>query len=147
MGTLRQLKMKMKTDREWHKTLVRGSRNEILIDLDGDKEADIGLLDVSGNGDVDTIAIDLTGDGEFNLYFSDTDENGIPDLVLMDELGNGDIKILGIGKEVEDGMISAAAAINAAIVAGEYVSSVLEKALDEMEEEIKLARKQLRSFK
>ncbi len=144
MGTLRQLKMKMKMDRDWHKTLVRGSRNEILIDLDGDKEADIGLLDVSGNGDVDTIAIDLTGDGEFNLYFSDTDENGIPDLVLMDEEGNGDIKILGIGQEVEDGMISAAAAISASIVTGEYVSSVLEKALDEMEDEIKLARKQLK---
>ena len=41
MGTLRKLKTKMKFDRDWHKTLLRSGKDEILIDIDGDKEAAI----------------------------------------------------------------------------------------------------------
>ena len=43
MGTLRKLRMAMKTDRDLRRLMVRGSHNEILLDLDGDKEADIAL--------------------------------------------------------------------------------------------------------
>ncbi len=72
MGTLKKMKMKLRMDKDLRKTLVRSARNEILIDLDGDREADVALLDTTGDGDIDTLAMDLTGDGEFNLYFTDT---------------------------------------------------------------------------
>ena len=45
MGTLRQLKMKMRLDADLRPMLVRAMRHEILIDLDGDKVADIALID------------------------------------------------------------------------------------------------------
>ncbi len=147
MGTLRKLKMKMKLDRDWHKTLVRGGRNEILIDVDGDKEPDVAIMDTTGNGDVDTIAVDLTGDGEFNLYISDTDGNGIPDLILLDEEGDGNARVLGMGKEVEDAIIVAANAVKVALAAGDYIASALEDALDELDKEVKMARKQLKKLK
>ncbi len=31
MGTLRKLKMKMRMDKDWHKTLLRSSKDEIHI--------------------------------------------------------------------------------------------------------------------
>ena len=37
--------------------LVRGSRHEILLDLDGDGQADIGLIDENTDGDIDTVAV------------------------------------------------------------------------------------------
>lgn len=147
MGTLRKLKMKMRLDRDWHKTLIRGSKDEILIDVDGDKQPDVAILDTTGNGDIDTVAVDLTGDGDFNLYISDTDGNGIPDLVLMDEDGAGDLQVLGMGKEVEDAVLAAANAVRLAVIAGDYLSAALDEALDELDHEVKLARKQLRKLR
>lgn len=144
MGTLRKLKTKMRFDRDWHKTLLRSGKDEILIDLDGDKEADIALLDTTGNGDVDTLAVDLTGDGEFNLYFGDTDQNGIPDVVLYDEDGTGDLQILGIGKELEDAIIETAMMIRAAIITGDYNADALEAELDELYKDVKAAQKELK---
>lgn len=144
MGTLRKLKMKMRMDKDWHKTLLRSSRNEILIDVDGDKEADVALMDTTGNGDVDTIAVDLTGDGEFNLYFGDTDDNGIPDVILYDEEGNGNLEILGLGKEVEEAILSAVAAIQTILLADEYINATLEAELDELDRRVKEARKQMK---
>lgn len=144
MGTLRKLKTKMRFDKDWHKTLVRGARNEILIDLDGDKEADIAIMDTTGDGDIDTVAVDLTGDGEFNLYFSDTDHNGIPDMVLLDAEGTGDLELLGIGKDVEAAMIEAARTVEAMIVAGDYIAEELEHALDALDRDVKAARRELK---
>ena len=132
MGTLRKLKTKMKFDRDWHKTLLRSAKNEILIDIDGDKEADLALLDTTGDGDIDTLAIDLTGDGEFNLYFGDTDQNGIPDVVLYDENGTGDLELLGIGPEVEEAIINTVGLIRAAVITGDYIADALEQELDEL---------------
>lgn len=147
MGTLRKLKTKMKFDRDWHKTLLRSAKNEILIDIDGDKEADLALLDTTGDGDIDTLAIDLTGDGEFNLYFGDTDQNGIPDVVLYDENGTGDLELLGIGPEVEEAIISTVGLIRAAVITGDYIADALEQELDELDKDIKAARKQLKKRK
>lgn len=147
MGTLRKLKIKMRLDHDWHKTLVRGSRNEILIDVDGDKQPDVAILDTTGNGDIDTVAVDLTGDGEFNLYVSDTDGNGIPDLVLLDEDGTGDVQVLGMGQDVENAVLRAANAVRLAVIAGDYLSEVLDAALDELDQEVKLARKQLKKLR
>ncbi len=147
MGTLRKLKMKMKFDRDWHKTLVRGGRNEILIDLDGDKEPDVAIMDTTGNGDIDTLAVDLTGDGEFNLYIKDTNGNGIPDLILLDEEGDGNAKVLGMGQDVEDAIVRAADAVRIAIAAGDYIAENLELALDNLDKEVKIARKQLKKLR
>ena len=144
MGTLRKLKTKMKFDRDWHKTLLRSGKDEILIDIDGDKEADLALLDTTGDGDIDTLAVDLTGDGEFNLYFGDTDQNGIPDVVLYDENGTGSLELLGLGKEVEDAIVSTACMIRAAVITGDYIADALEQELDELQREIKAAQKELK---
>ena len=134
MGTLRKLKTKMKFDRDWHKTLLRSGKDEILIDIDGDKEADLALLDT-------------TGDGEFNLYFGDTDQNGIPDVVLYDENGTGSLELLGLGKEVEDAIVSTACMIRAAVITGDYIADALEQELDELQREIKAAQKELKKAK
>ncbi len=140
---LKRLKMKMRMSRDWRKTLVRSSMNEILIDLDGDSQPDIAIMDAAGDGNADTIAVDLTGDGEFNLYFTDRDGNGIPDVVYVDENGDGDWKLLGMGKEVEDAMIAAANRIQLAIAADEFEASVMEEALDELDKDVRRARKEL----
>lgn len=144
MGTLRKLKKKMKFDRDWHKTLLRSPKNEILIDLDGDKEADLALLDTTGNGDIDTLAVDLTGDGEFNLYFGDTDQNGIPDIVLYDEDEAGSLEVLGLGKEVEDAVLNTVALIRASVITGDYIADALDRELDELNREIKSIQKELK---
>ena len=144
MGTLRKLKSKMRFDRDWHKTLLRSAKNEILIDIDGDKEADLALIDTTGDGNIDTLAVDLTGDGEFNLYLGDTDQNGIPDVALYDENGTGDLELLGLGKEVEDAIIGTACLIRAAVVTGDYIAAALEEELDELDRQIKAAQKELK---
>ena len=147
MGTLKKLKNKMGFDRDWHKTLLRSPKNEILIDIDGDKEADLALLDTTGDGDIDTLAVDLTGDGEFNLYFGDTDKNGVPDVVLYDENGTGNLEILGLGQDVEDAIINTVALIRAAVITGDYIADALEQELDELDREIKAAQKALKKRK
>ncbi len=147
MGTLKKLKNKMRFDRDWHKTLLRSPKNEILIDIDGDKEADLALLDTTGDGDIDTLAVDLTGDGEFNLYFGDTDKNGVPDVVLYDENGTGNLEILGLGQDVEDAIINTVALIRAAVITGDYIADALEQELDELDREIKAAQKALKKRK
>lgn len=147
MGTLRKMKMKMRLDKDLHKTLVRSAKNEILIDVDGDHEADFALMDTTGDGDIDTLAVDLTGDGEFNMYFTDTDHNGLPDVVLLDTTGKGDIELLGIGKEVEDAMIELANEILKMMEAGDYIANVLDATLEELDKDIRQARKALKNRK
>ncbi len=147
MGTLRKLKTKMKLDRDWHKSILRSGKDEILIDIDGDKEADLALFDTTGDGNIDTLAIDLTGDGEFNLYFGDTDANGIPDVVLYDEDGSGSLEVLGLGKEVEDAIVELVGAIRDIVITGDYLAEALDEKLDELEDEIKIARKELKKLR
>ena len=73
MGTVKELKKYMKSDEELRTMLVRSGRHEVLIDLDGDKVADIALVDNNEDGDIDMIAVDVTGNGDFNLYIGDDD--------------------------------------------------------------------------
>lgn len=144
MGTLRTVKRKMKLDKDLRKTILRSAKDEILIDVDGDGLADAALMDSTGDGNIDTLAVDLTDDGEFNLYFHDSDGNNIPDMVLLDEDGDGILDYAAIGKEVEDAMVEIANEILTMMALGDYVAEKLDAELDELEKELKLARKALK---
>lgn len=143
MGTLRKVKQKMKLDKDLRKTLVRSAKDEIMIDVDGDGIPDVALMDSTGDGNIDTLAMDLTGDGEFNLYFNDTDGNGIPDMVLLDEDGDGIIEVIAIGKEIETQLIETANTILAMMAVGDYVAEALDQALDDLQELLIEAKKEL----
>ena len=115
MGTLRQLKTALSRDKDLRGLLVRSGRSEILLDLDGDRSPDIGLMDVNRDGDIDAIAVDLTGNGEFNFYLADNDGNGIPDEVSFYRDGD-DIPVHSeFGRVVEAEMLDSAAKILAAV--------------------------------
>ena len=144
MKTLRKVKLTMKLDKDLRHTLLKGTKNEILIDLDGDKQAELALMDTTNNGDIDTLAIDLNNDGEFNLYLVDSDHNNIPDTILYDENGDGNMQVLAVGKDVEDAMLSAATLVVKALEFGDYVASQLDSALDELEKEVKVLRRKLK---
>ena len=144
MGTLRKTRTKLRLDRDLRKMLVRGSRDEILLDLDGDKQADIALIDDDRDGDLDTFALDLTGDGQFNLYLVDTDHNHIPDAILFDREGDGDMELLALGEEVEAAILSAAQELYISLLAEEYLAQDLDAALRELEKEAREARKALK---
>ena len=143
MGNLRKIKRKMRLDRDLRKTLVRSTKDEILIDVDGDGMPDVALLDVSGDGDVDTLAVDLNGNGEFDLFFHDSDANGVPDMVWLNDEDEG-VELVGVGPEIEQAMIAAAQAVLEQMALEEYVAQELDKELDELQKEIDQARKALR---
>jgi hypothetical protein len=145
MGTLMKLKTFMKLNGELRPMLVRGGIREILLDVDGDKEADIALIDTDGDGDIDTVAIDLTGDGEFNVYIRDTDGNNIPDTVLFVGEGEETSKVIsGSKEETEKMFIEGAVVLYKAIMAAEYVASQIEAGLRELDKEVRRVRKELK---
>ncbi|MCD8338175.1 MAG: hypothetical protein LUD18_13090 [Lachnospiraceae bacterium] len=137
---LREVKKMMRNDNDWKTMLIRGSVDEILLDLDGDFQPDVALMDISGDGDIDTIAVDITGEGDFNLYFTDSDNNGIPDMVFLDAENDGNPELLAFGEEVEEEMMTAVQAIQLALLTDEYISSSLEEALTELDTNIKKYR-------
>ena len=146
MGTLRTVKRKMKLDKDLRKTILRSAKDEILIDVDGDGLADAALMDSTGDGNIDTLAVDLTEDGEFNLYFHDSDANGVPDMVLLDEDGDGVLDYAAIGSEVEEAMISIANDILTMLALGDYITEKLDEEFDELEKELKNARRALKKL-
>ena len=123
MGTLRELKTKMRLDKELRPMLVRSMRHEVLVDLDGDKVADIALIDNNHDGDIDMIAVDATGNGDFNLYIGDQDANGIPDTVEFFEDGDDMPVAAYFGRAVEDRFIDLAGIIYARVLAKEFIAS------------------------
>ncbi len=125
--------------------LVRGGRSEILIDLDGDREADLGLFDSTGNGNIDTLAADVLDTGEFNLVILDRDDNGIPDAVYLDEEGTGNYEELAVGPEVEAHMLEAAHKLAAVMEAREIIAVELEGRLRDLEKDVRAARKELKA--
>ena len=146
MGTLTKVKRRLKADRDFKKALVRSAKDEILIDLDGDGQADLALMDSIGDGDIDTLALDLTGDGEFNLYFHDSDANGLPDLVFIDEQGDGEsIKVLGVGPEVEKRMIITAHEIMLMQDLAAYSAEKMNTALELLQKELEEAKQSLKA--
>ena len=131
MGTLRQLKMKMRMDADLRPMLVRAMRHEILIDLDGDKVADIALIDNNRDGDIDMIAVDTTGNGDFNLYVGDEDCNGIPDTVEFYEDGDDMPVAAYFGRSVEDRFLEMGERIFERILAGEMIAAEIIAAFTE----------------
>lgn len=133
MGTLRDLKAKMRLDKDLRPMLVRSMRHELLIDLDGDKVADIALIDNNRDGDIDMIAVDATGNGDFNLYVGDEDGNGVIDTVEFFDDGD-DMPIAAyFGRAVEERFIELGAAIYAHVVAGEIIADELIRAFSDFE--------------
>ena len=131
MGTLRELKTKMRLDKDLRPMLVRSMRHELLIDLDGDKVADIALIDNNRDGDIDMIAVDATGNGDFNLYLGDQDGNGIPDIVEFYEDGD-DIPVASyFGRNVEERFLEIGERIYRHVVAGELIAAELIAAFSE----------------
>ncbi|MBR1598857.1 MAG: hypothetical protein IJ661_08105 [Lachnospiraceae bacterium] len=133
MGTLRELKTAMRLDKELRPMLVRSMLHEILIDLDGDKVADIALIDNNHDGDIDMIAVDATGNGDFNLYVGDADGNGIIDTVEIYEDGDDMPVASYFGRAVEERFIELGAAIYTRILAGEIIAEELIRAFEEFE--------------
>ena len=135
MGTLRQLKNKMRLDKDLRPMLVRSMLHEVLIDLDGDKVPDIALIDSNRDGDIDTIAVDATGNGDFNLYIGDQDGNGVIDTVEFYDDGD-DMPIASyFGRAVEDRFIELGAAIYTRVVAGELIAAEIIRAFEEFEKQ------------
>ena len=143
MGTLLKVKAKVKTDKDLRRLLVRGTRHEVLLDLDGDKVPDIGLIDNTHDGDIDTIAVNIGGREDFDLYLVDSDANGIPDKILYDEEGDGNFQKLASGAEVEEHMKAAAQTIYMLIQAEEIIAERLDAALAELDVRVREARREL----
>lgn len=142
MRTLKKLKFELKLDKNLRHTLLKGTRNEILIDLDGDKEADLAFIDSTGNGNIDTLAIDLNGNGEFDLYFLDKNQNNVFDTIVKME--NEEPVVLASGDEVEQMIVDTINTIYSLIDLKDLVVADLDKALDELYKEIKRVKKKIR---
>lgn len=143
MNDITKIKQRMKNDDIMKKMVLLSKKNEILLDLDGDHLADIGLMDSVGDGRVDTLAVDLTGDNEFNLYFMDTRLNDLPDVTFYDEKSNGDLKLVGIGEGVQGTLQEAAASVYRTLLAETYEPARVEKALEDLDALVKDAREKL----
>ena len=135
MRTLKKLKLELKFDKSLRHSLVKGTKNEILIDLDGDKQADLAFIDSTNNGNIDTIAIDLSGNGEFDLYFLDKNQNNIPDTIIKME--NDEPVVLASGDGVEEMIINNINAIYALSDLKDLIINNLDDALDELYKELK----------
>ncbi|MBQ8087705.1 MAG: VCBS repeat-containing protein [Clostridia bacterium] len=131
MGTLRDLKIKMKLDKELRPMLVRSMRHELLLDLDGDKVADIALIDNNRDGDIDMIAVDATGNGDFNLYLGDQDGNGVPDIVEFYQDGDDMPVASYFGRNVEERFLEIGERIYRRVVAKELIAAELIAAFNE----------------
>lgn len=143
MTDIIKTKQRMKEDSILGKMVLLSSKTEILLDLDGDHLADVGLMDSVGDGRVDTLAVDLTGDNEFNLYFMDTRQNDLPDVAFYDEKSNGDLRLVGIGEGVQGTLQQAASSVYRTLLAETYDAAKVEKALKDLNALIKDARAKL----
>jgi len=132
MSTLSQVKVRMKADREMHKKLVRGGRHEILLDLDGDRVADLALMDENMDGDIDTLAFDLRGSGDFDLYLTDLDGNLVIDRILFDEEGNGEFSEKSWGPQVDGPLLEAATSLYRYLREQSWETARLEELIEEM---------------
>lgn len=139
----------MKTDRDLRKLLVRGSHNEILLDLDGDKQADVALQDINNDGNIDRIALDVSGDGWFDLFIDDNDRNGVPDKIFVVKYGNEEeddkVEELAAAPEVEAEIIAIAQEIALLIEAKEIIGEELCVRLNQLDRSVSKASRLIRA--
>ena len=140
MAILSLVRRKLMRDEKLGGMVVRGTNKEILIDLDGDRQADIALMDTTGEGKVDTIAADLTGDNLFNLYFMDVNMNGTPDISYEDVDGEGNIHTVSISTERQQVMIPPATRIFSILLEDDFDAEAFENALFDLKEKIDQAK-------
>lgn len=148
MGTLMKVRLSMKKDKDIRKMMVRGSLNEILLDINGDKEAEVALQDINHDGNIDRIAFDITEDGWFDLFIDDNDMNGIPDRIFVVKQGDEEtpdkVEELAAGPEVKDAIIDASAHLMAILDMQELVREDLEVGLAELERNVRKLRRAIR---
>ena len=148
MGTLMKVRLSMKKDKDIRKMMVRGSLNEILLDINGDKEAEVSLQDINHDGNIDRIAFDITEDGWFDLFIDDNDMNGIPDRIFVVKQGDEEtpdkVEELAAGHEVEGAILDAAAHLMAILDMQELVREDLEVGLAELERNVRKLRRAIR---
>ena len=135
---IRMAKLRIKADPELRKLLMRSSRNEIMLDLDGDGVADVCISSENEGKKIDTLAIDLSGNGEFNLYLHDADGNGIPDTILWADDDSEEVEVIAMGTDVEGGLIDIAARIDRLLSAEEFLNEELGLSLADLAEYLKL---------
>ena len=149
MGTLKKMRLTMKTDRDLRKLMVRGSHNEILLDLDGDKQADIALQDINSDGNIDRFAFDATGDGWFNLFIDDEDRDGVPDRIFVVKYGKDEepdkVVELAAGPDVEQEIIAIAQEIALMIQAKEIIGEEMIVRLNDLDRKVSKASRVIRA--
>ena len=149
MGTLKKMRLTMKTDRDLRKRMVRGSHNEILLDLDGDKQADIALQDINSDGNIDRFAFDATGDGWFNLFIDDEDRDGVPDRIFVVKYGKDEepdkVVELAAGPDVEQEIIAIAQEIALLIQAKEIIGEEMIVRLNDLDRKVSKASRVIRA--
>ncbi len=149
MGTLKKMRLTMKTDRDLRKLMVRGSHNEILLDLDGDKQADIALQDINSDGNIDRFAFDATGDGWFNLFIDDEDRDGVPDRIIVVKYGKDEepdkVVELAAGPDVEQEIIAIAQEIALLIQAKEIIGEEMIVRLNDLDRKVSKASRVIRA--
>ena len=149
MGTLKKMRLTMKTDRDLRKLMVRGSHNEILLDLDGDKQADIALQDINSDGNIDRFAFDATGDGWFNLFIDDEDRDGVPDRIFVVKYGKDEepdkVVELAAGPDVEQEIIAIAQEIALLIQAKEIIGEEMIVRLNDLDRKVSKASRVIRA--
>lgn len=145
MGTLRTAKKKLKAAAKKIEKLniVSGTVREILVDLNGDKLPDAGLIDTTGDGNIDMIAFDLSGDHEFNLYLADTNQSNNPDVIFMDKNSDGNLQLVGVGDELQNAVVRHTAAVYRVLADSEEASDDdLVEALLALRKVVKEAKKE-----
>ena len=143
------MRLTMKTDRDLRKLMVRGSHNEILLDLDGDKQADIALQDINSDGNIDRFAFDATGDGWFNLFIDDEDRDGVPDRIFVVKYGKDEepdkVVELAAGPDVEQEIIAIAQEIALLIQAKEIIGEEMIVRLNDLDRKVSKASRVIRA--
>ncbi|MBR6400675.1 MAG: hypothetical protein IKS17_05575 [Firmicutes bacterium] len=108
MGTLAKARKAVTEDDILSRMLIRDGKDGLLLDVDGDNIADVGLFDSNTDGDIDTLAADVFNTGDFNLYIMDMDMTGVPDTIYISEKKGGRLKRIQMGAGIEARLTDAA---------------------------------------
>jgi hypothetical protein len=148
MSSLSAVRLVMKSDLSIRKMMVRGNRNEILLDMDGDGQPDVAIQDINNDGQVDRIAFDVSGSGTYDLFVDDQDGNGIPDRIFTftegGEEGRDKEEVLAEGPALEVALVESYKGLVALMDLQEMVKEDLDAALKELEINVRKARRELR---